>query len=169
MLQGTQITNKEEKVKRLVEIARSFIGTPYKYGAYNQADNGEKPDGFDCSSFSQYLFKQIGIEIPRSSILQAASELGEEIPADQIQPGDILFFEGTKGHYHHKLFPGRKIYIGHLAIYTGNGNIIHAADNPELNSILKGVVEHKLELLSRPDYDIVMAKRFIKQLAVIGN
>lgn len=160
---------REQKIQKLIEIARGCIGTPYKYGAYAQADNGEKtfgetqdkPDGFDCSSFSQYVFKQVGVDLPRSSILQAASELGQEVSADKIEPGDILFFESTKGHYWHKLFPEKKVYIGHLAIYTGNGNVIHAADNPELNPILKGVVEHPLSLFPKPQYDIVMAKRFI--------
>lgn len=153
--------NQEEKIEKLIEVARNCIGMPYKYGAYAQQENKEKPDGFDCSSFSQYLFKQIGIDIPRSSILQAASELGQEIPTDQIKPGDILFFESTKGHYWHTKFQKRKIYIGHLAIYTGSGNVIHAADNAELNPILTGVVEHSLDIFPKEFYGIVMAKRFI--------
>lgn len=157
---------REEKIKNLIEIARSCIGMPYKCGAYLAQNNNEKPDGFDCSSFSQYVFKQVGVDLPRSSILQAASDLGYEIPADKIEPGDILFFESTKGHYWHLKFPrefsqGKKIYIGHLAIYTGNGNVIHAADNAEFNPILNGVVEHNLDVFPKEYYEIVMAKRFI--------
>lgn len=153
----------EEKIKKLIETARSFIGAPYKYGAYLENSDNNKPDGFDCSSFSQYLFKQIGVDLPRSSILQAASELGQEIPTDKIEIGDVLFFESTKGHYWHSKFSqGKKIYIGHLAIYTGDGNIIHSADNAEINPILQGVVEHNLDILPKEFYEIVMAKRFIK-------
>ncbi|PIR44000.1 hypothetical protein COV23_02150 [Candidatus Wolfebacteria bacterium CG10_big_fil_rev_8_21_14_0_10_31_9] len=151
-----------EKIKNLIETARSFIGMPYKYGSYLESSNEIKPNGFDCSSFSQYVFKQIGIDLPRSSILQAASELGQEIPIDKIEPGDLLFFESTKGHYWHSRFPqGRKIYIGHLAIYTGNGNVIHSADNAEINPILQGVVEHNIDILPKEFYEIVIAKRFI--------
>ncbi len=135
---------------------------PYKYGAYLQENNGEKPSGFDCSSFTQYVFRQIGVELPRSSILQAASPLGKEIAASELEPGDVIFFESTKGHYHHSLFPdGKKVYIGHNVIYAGNGNIIHAVDNAALNPILQGVIEHSLDILPKPHYDIVMIKRFV--------
>ena len=151
----------EEKIEKLIKTARNLIGKPYKYGAYLKNNDGADPDGFDCSSLTQYLFKQAGIDLPRSSIEQAASHLGKEVPVSELEAGDVVFFEGTKGHYWHKLFPGRKIYIGHLGIYTGEGNILHAADNAELNPILQGVVEHSLDLLPRPYYDIVMIKRFI--------
>ncbi len=154
--------SREEKVEKLIEVARSCLGMPYKYGAYLKVNNGEKPDGFDCSSFIQYVFKQVEIDIPRSSIEQAASPLGIEISSDKIEPGDVVFFESTKGHYWHAIFPpGKKVYIGHNAIYVGNGNIVHAADNAVLNPILQGVVEHAMNILPKPAYEIVMIKRFI--------
>jgi len=153
--------SREEKIKKIIEIARSCLGMPYEYGAYLQKNNEEKPKGFDCSSFIQYVFQQIGLELPRSSILQAASPLGKKIAANKLEPGDVIFFEGTKGHYHHALFPGEKIYIGHVAIYTGDNKIIHATDNGALNPILRGVVEHNINILPKPAYNIVMIKRFI--------
>ncbi len=152
---------REEKIKKLIKLARSFVGVPYQYGAYLVENSEEAPRGFDCSSFSQYVFRQVGVGLPRSSILQAASDMGEEIPVSQMEAGDVLFFEGTKGHYWHSRFNGKKIYIGHLAIYTGNGNIIHAADNKEINPILQGVVEHYLDILPKSYYDVVMVKRFV--------
>ena len=155
---------RDRRVKNLIEVARSCLGMPYKYGAYLRENNGEKPDGFDCSSFIQYVFRQVGVKLPRSSILQAASPLGEEITVDELEPGDVIFFESTKGHYHHALFsgfPGKKIYIGHAVIYAGNNKIIHATDNGILNPILQGVVEHDMNILPKPAYDIVMVKRFI--------
>lgn len=154
--------SREEKIAKLIKAARSFLGAPYQYGAYLSDNTREIPSGFDCSSFSQYIFWQAGVELPRSSILQAASELGKEIPINRIEPGDVLFFEGTKGHYWHSKFKGKKVYIGHLAIYTGHGNIIHAANNKELNPILEGVVEHSLDILPKTYYDVVMVKRFIE-------
>ena len=154
--------SREEKIKKLIEIAQSCLGMPYKYGAYLKENNGEKPAGFDCSSFVQYIFKQVGVDMPRSSIEQAASLLGIEVSPDKIEPGDVLFFESTQGHYWHAIFPpGKKVYIGHNVIYVGNGNIIHAADNAVLNPILQGVVEHNMNILPKPAYDIVIIKRFI--------
>lgn len=154
--------NREEKIAKLIETARSCVGMPYEYGAYLKTGNGEKPAGFDCSSFIQYLFGQAGVDLPRSSILQASSPLGIEISPDKIEPGDVLFFEGTKGHYAHLQFPaGKRIYIGHNAIYTGNDHIIHATENGKFNPILNGVVENHIDILPKEYYGIVLAKRFI--------
>jgi len=163
--QAPEETNPERdrRVEKLIEVARSCLGMPYKYGAYLQENNGEKPGSFDCSSFSQYVFRQVEIDLPRSSILQAASDLGKEVEIKDLEPGDVIFYESTKGHYWHSKFPnGKKIYIGHNVIYTGGGNVIHAADNAELNPILQGVVEHHWDIFPKPYYDIVMVKRFIR-------
>ncbi len=152
--------DREEKIKKLLEEARKQIGKPYVDYSYLKSDD-EKLDGFDCSSFSRYLFKYVGINLPRTSLEQAASPIGKEVKVEEIEPGDVIFFEGTKGHYWHTLFNKKKIYIGHLAIYTGNGSVIHAADNGNLNTILQGIVEHPLDILPKPEYDIVMIKRYL--------
>ena len=148
----------QEKTNELLGIARSLIGKPYKYGAY--LETGDDPESFDCSSFSQYVFRQIGVDLPRSSILQATAP-GEEIPdLEQAKQGDVIFFEGNRGHYRHDLFKGRKIYVGHLGIYLGNNEIIHATNN----SVANGVVIQKIPDLQKefPEaYKIVIIKRFI--------
>lgn len=148
-----------EKISQLIETAKNLIGTPYKYGVYLNPDSSPT-EGFDCSSFIQYVFGKIGVELPRSSILQAA-ENGQRIEnIGQAQIGDLVFFEGTRGHYRHDLFPGEKIYIGHLGIYLGNDEIIHATNN----SIVSGVVIQKISELQKlyPEaYQIVMVKRFV--------
>lgn len=95
----------------VVDIARQYIGkTPYLWG-------GITPAGFDCSGLTQYCYKKIGISIPRTSRSQYQS--GAFIPADRtdlLEPGDLLFFGTNKD-------PGR---IHHVAIYSGNGRMIHA-------------------------------------------
>lgn len=148
-----------EKISKILEISRSLIGTPYKYGAYSNPDL-PPIEGFDCSSFTQYVFQKIGIELPRSSILQAVAN-GKEIEnLNLAEPGDLIFFEGNRGHYRHDLFPDRKMYIGHLGIYLGNDEIIHATNN----SAASGVVIQKISELQQkyPDaYKIVLIKRFI--------
>ncbi|MBI4993829.1 C40 family peptidase [Candidatus Wolfebacteria bacterium] len=145
-----------DKQTELVKIAKSFIGTPYRRGA----DFSGKPNFFDCSSFVQYVFKQIGIELPRSSILQAA--LGKEISIlqdnnfENLEIGDLLFMRSNQGYYNDEAFNNRKIYIGHVAIYMGNENIIHSRKK------LNGVIEQNIkELIKEPNYEIVLIKRFL--------
>lgn len=148
----------QKKISKLIETAKSLIGTPYKYGAYLEQNNGAL--AFDCSSFIQHVFKQIEVELPRSSILQAVAP-GQEIKNLELaEVGDLIFFEGNRGHYRHDLFPNRKIYIGHLGIYLDNDEIIHATNNNSAS----GVVIQKISELQKefPEaYKIVMIKRFI--------
>jgi peptidoglycan endopeptidase LytE len=143
--------NREEKINRLIELARSLIGSPYKYGVYLE-NSEEEPKEFDCSSFIQYVFKKIGIELPRSTILQAAAVRQEIKNIGEALPGDLIFFEGERGHYRHDLFSDRKIYIGHVGIFSGNEKMIHAANRKNYS----GVVETDF----KPE-EIVLIKRVI--------
>lgn len=115
----------------------------------------DAPNFFDCSLFMQYIFKQIGVDLPRSTILQA--DIGKEVSLENIQPGDLLFFHGTQGFYN-KNFPQG---IGHVVLYIGDGKTIHAAseriqEKPEV--IEQGKVEEK-------NFDFVIEK--CKPLIVI--
>ncbi len=126
----------EEKKKKIVEIAKGLIGKPYKYGATPD----EAPEFFDCSSFIQYVFKEIGVDLPRSTILQANE--GNAVKLEEIEPGDLLFFHGTQGFYNEKFPEG----IGHVVLYIGDDKTIHASSkriqtNPRV--IEKGEVEEK--------------------------
>ena len=143
------------KKNQLLKIAKSLINKPYEYGA----DLKKAPHDFDCSSLTQYIFKGIGIDIPRSSILQAADSQGQEIQmtADfsNLETGDILFMRSTRGYYNDELFSDRKIAIGHVAIYIGDSKIIHA------RSSINAVAEQELkDLIKNPNYKIVLVKRF---------
>jgi cell wall-associated NlpC family hydrolase len=136
--------------EKVLEIARSFSGTPYKYGAKPE----EIPTVFDCSSFTQEVYRGVGIEIPRSTILQAA-QAGKEIQLTaNFEPGDLLFFRGSKGHYNDELFPNRRVYIGHVAIYKSEGKAIHAS-SPE------GVIEEDIQSIIKIRGPIVMVKRLL--------
>jgi peptidoglycan endopeptidase LytE len=145
----------ETQKENLVSLARGLVGKPYKYGATLE----EAPDYFDCSSLIQYLFKRTGIELPRSSILQATDAKGKEIAPSpdfsNLEAGDLIFTRGTKGRYDDELFGGRKISIGHVAVYAGDGDAFHSRRR------LGGVTLQPLkELLSEPNYEIVLIKRF---------
>jgi cell wall-associated NlpC family hydrolase len=151
--------------KRLISIARSQIGKPYKFGSdINWANQEEvkNPPSFDCSSFVQWCFAQVGLNIfkeSRSAILQASIP-GKRILVFEIknlQPGDLIFFDGERGYYRRDLFLGEKIDIGHVAIYVGQGKIIHAD-----GSNGRMVVEEPLkEVCKRPNRRITYIKRYI--------
>ncbi len=150
---------RNEKISKLIETAKSLLGTPYKYGAYSNPEITPK-EGVDCSSFIQYVFKQSGIELPRSSILQAAFP-GEEISdINNAQLGDLIFFESDMGHYNHGLFPGRKIYVGHLGIYLGNDEIIHASNNEKAHAVVIQKIS-ELQNLHPEFYKVTLIKRFM--------
>jgi cell wall-associated NlpC family hydrolase len=84
---------------QIVSIAARYVGVPYVSG-------GTSPGGFDCSGFTQYVFAQAGISLPRSSADQRYA--GTVVPASQAQPGDLIWTPG------------------HIAIYAGDGTQIDA-------------------------------------------
>jgi peptidoglycan endopeptidase LytE len=140
---------------QIVSLCKSLLGAEYKRGATLE----EAPKVFDCSSFTQYVFKLVGFEIPRSTILQAEDLAGAEISVtsdfSNLEVGDLLFMRSDWGYYHDQSFGGRRIEIGHVAIYVGNGEIFHCRKS------LGGVVVQKLEeLIKEPNYAITFTKRY---------
>lgn len=91
----------------IIAEARKYLGTKYVWG-------GTSPSGFDCSGFTRYVYNQIGISIGRITTQQMNN--GTEISTDKFKlgvdddliPGDLL------------------LHVDHVAMYTGNGNMIHA-------------------------------------------
>ena len=142
----------ENTAKKIIEEAQTLLGTPYKYGVKEE----DIPRFIDCSSFTQLVFeKVIGKDIGRSTMLQATH--GKTVLEKDLQPGDLIFFRGSKGHFNDDLFPPEKygygICIGHVAIYTGNRMVIHASGE-------KGkVVEEPLEGIVKTRVKIVIIKR----------
>jgi cell wall-associated NlpC family hydrolase len=92
---------------KLVKEAMRYIGTPYVWG-------GTSPGGFDCSGFVQYVYKQMGVSLPRVSYQQANA--GKEIGLNQLRPGDLVAWDNSS----------RNNGADHIAIYIGNGQIIEA-------------------------------------------
>lgn len=115
---------KEKLKKRLVHFAKKHLGKPYKYGARIW----EAPRYFDCSSFVQYLYKRIGIDLPRTALEQAyfGKKINLKKPAvhteERLEIGDLIFLKGSLGRYDLKFPQG----IGHVAIYIGEGKVVSA-------------------------------------------
>jgi len=85
---GSKKMAREQKVDVVVSRARSYIGTPYKYG-------GTTTLGMDCSGLLMRSFEAIDIYIPRTSKEQ--SKLGKRVTVDELEPGDLVFFKTLKG------------------------------------------------------------------------
>jgi cell wall-associated NlpC family hydrolase len=73
---------------KILAYAEAQLGKPYVYGAAG-------PDAFDCSGLAMMAYRAAGITIPRTS--QAQWDWGRQIPASQVQPGDLVFFAGADG------------------------------------------------------------------------
>lgn len=111
---------------RIAATASKFRGYRYVYG-------GTTPSGFDCSGFTSYVYRQHGISIPRTSGGQASA--GKSVGKANMQPGDIIAFRG------------------HVGIYIGNGNMIHAS-NPTrgvvIDSVTSGYWANRILSVRRP-------------------
>lgn len=79
----------QDKVGRLLDFARSLLGKPYRYG-------GETPEGFDCSGYTSYVFRQFGVKLPHSSSMQYAA-VTNHIARRDLQLGDLVFYAGRAG------------------------------------------------------------------------
>lgn len=105
-----------EQITVALRAAASKLGRPYVWGA-------EGPDSFDCSGLVQWAFAQAGVRMPRVTHQQWVT--GPQVPLSQAQPGDLIFWR------HDPTNPG---YISHVAIYWGDGKMLHA---PRTGDVVK--------------------------------
>ncbi|MFS0722324.1 C40 family peptidase [Paenibacillus sp. 1P07SE] len=102
----TNTAQASTKADRVISTGNKYLGVKYRFGA---------PAGvtyaFDCSSFTQYIFKKNGISLPRTSAAQA--QKGSFVSKSNLKKGDLVFFKvGSKR-------------IGHVAVYAGASRILH--------------------------------------------
>ena len=101
----------------ILEYASQFIGNPYVWGGTSLTE------GADCSGFVQQIYKAYGYELPR--VAQDQSQYGTQIPVEDAQPGDLIFY-AKAGH------------VYHVVMYAGDGKTIEAANTKA--GIISGTV-----------------------------
>ncbi len=96
---------------RVIGTAEEYIGVPYKWG-------GNTPEsGFDCSGYTRYVFARQGLQLPRTSREQARAGQNVTARRSALRQGDLMLFAE----------PHRA--ISHVAIYAGDGRIIHSSSS----------------------------------------
>jgi cell wall-associated NlpC family hydrolase len=95
---------------RVVSAGEEYLGVPYKWG-------GSTPAGFDCSGFVQYIYRDHGVSLPRTS--RQMAHAGVSIPAEVswLREGDLMLFASNGSR------------IDHVAIYAGGNRIIHSSSS----------------------------------------
>lgn len=90
----------------LVQYAKQFVGNPYVWGGTSLTN------GTDCSGFTMSVYKKYGVSLPHHAASQA--QMGTKVDFGSAQPGDLVFYAKNGS-------------INHVAIYIGNGQVIHAS------------------------------------------
>ena len=103
----------------VVSVAMRYLGAPYHWGA-------DGPNSFDCSGFTMFVYRQVGVSLAHNSGAQFGS--GERVSRSDLQPGDLVFFGSP---------------IHHVGIYVGGGSYVHA---PRTGDVVR------VEPLDRGDY-----------------
>ena len=92
----------------IVSVAKKYLGARYVWGATG-------PNTFDCSGFTSYVYRQVGVSIPRTSRDQIHA--GERVSRSDLAPGDLVFFGSP---------------IHHVGMYIGGGMMIHAPNSGDV-------------------------------------
>ena len=105
----------EAKIDQIIALAKTYLGCPYMWG-------GMSPGHFDCSGLTGFCYFMNGILLPRDASQQV--QCGIEVPFEQMQKGDLVFFGDTS--------------VGHVALCIGDHKIIHASQLVRINSLIPG-------------------------------
>ncbi len=130
---STETVSSNANTSEIVAYAKKYLGYRYVRG-------GNSPSGFDCSGFTQYVYKHFGYSLSRSSSSQAGN--GVAVNKANLRQGDLICFSGSSG--------SRR--ISHVGIYIGGGRFIHAANSR------KGVITSRVD---GDGYFYVCARRIV--------
>lgn len=104
---GSGSSTKQSRRSQLVNYALQFVGNRYVWGGTSLTN------GIDCSGFTMRVMEKFGVSLPHYSGSQA--QMGKKVTSATMKPGDLIFYAGSNGK------------VNHVAIYIGNGRIVHAA------------------------------------------
>ena len=104
---GSGSSTKQSRRSQLVNYALQFVGNRYVWGGTSLTN------GVDCSGFTMRVMEKFGVSLPHYSGSQA--QMGKKVTSATMKPGDLIFYAGSNGK------------VNHVAIYIGNGRIVHAA------------------------------------------
>jgi cell wall-associated NlpC family hydrolase len=101
------LSSSSNRSSTVVRVAFSQVGSRYVWGA-------SRPGAFDCSGFTSYVMRQMGVTLPRTS--RAQFNVGRAVTRSGLLPGDLVFFRGPSGGG-----------VGHVGVYVGNNKMVHAS------------------------------------------
>lgn len=104
---GSGSSTKQSRRSQLVNYALQFVGNRYVWGGTSLTN------GVDCSGFTMRVMEKFSVSLPHYSGSQA--QMGKKVTSATMKPGDLIFYAGSNGK------------VNHVAIYIGNGRIVHAA------------------------------------------
>jgi cell wall-associated NlpC family hydrolase len=107
---GNEKDKDADKCQRITSLAKTKLGKKYVWGASGYQNT------YDCSSFTKFVYRNVGIDIPRTSIRQ--SKFGKFVKRSELQKGDLIFFDTSKK---------CRGYVNHVGIYLGDNKFIHAS------------------------------------------
>jgi len=125
--------NSPDEVQLFVKVATGFIGAPYRFG-------GSNLKGIDCSSFVQKIYRIFDVSLPRKASEQ--SKVGISITRENLTEGDLIFFHTKRS-------------LGHVGIYIGNNEFVHASSRSKVV---------RIDSLDAPYYQ----KRFQRAVRIKG-
>ncbi|SFH25147.1 LysM domain-containing protein [Desulfotomaculum arcticum] len=105
--QPITVSRGTSRAEMVIDYARTLIGAPYAY-------RGQSPAGFDCSGYVQYVFKNFGVDMPRTASEQF--NIGTKVNSSEARPGDIVAFASGGA-------------INHTGIYLGGGSFISSTSS----------------------------------------
>lgn len=113
----------EKLIDELLAYAKTFLGTPYVYGA-----NG--PDSFDCTGYTCYVFKHFGYTLPRTAYNQGYSNYAPKIEKiSDLKPGDLVFFNTINDND----------LSDHAGIYLGDNMFIHCNSGSSMQVVIQDI------------------------------
>jgi len=111
-------TGDTSRLQRLVDAARTWLGTPYGWGGCTRS-------GIDCSCLMQHAYAAIGINVPRTTVTQIAAYV--PVPRDQLRVGDSLFFDDTCSNC--------GANPTHVGMWIGGGLMLDAGDPVKIEPV----------------------------------